>query len=386
MRALELATCGPIGDAPLHLVDRPTPLPGSGQLAIRVSACAICRTDLQVVEGDLRPRRSPSIPGHQGVGRVSAVGPDVSGWSIGDRVGVGWLANTCGDCDACRRGNENLCAGARFTGWDVDGAYATSALVEADHAIRLPAGVDDQALAPLLCGGRDRLSSAPAVGDRARRAAWAVRVRGIGLPGHPGRPPLGLRDPCPDPVRGGPRSRARPRGDDGGRVRLAATGAGRGRHVRSLGRRRHRRAPRARSRPHGRDQRHPPRRHPGVSVRRPVVGARSAERRELHQSRCRRVPRACRRDPDPDLDRSVRAGGRRTRRSADWRTGRWTGRACWIARDPSSAPSPATARSHPRAMRPAGWAIRLWVSAGHSASLVLTGPRTGPVHHPWDQK
>ena len=93
------------------------------------------------------------IPGHQGVGRVSAVGPDVSGWSIGDRVGVGWLANTCGDCDACRRGNENLCAGARFTGWDVDGAYATSALVEADHAIRLPAGVDDQALAPLLCGG-----------------------------------------------------------------------------------------------------------------------------------------------------------------------------------------------------------------------------------------
>ena len=153
MRALELATCGPIGDAPLHLVDRPTPLPGSGQLAIRVSACAICRTDLQVVEGDLRPRRSPLIPGHQGVGRVSAVGPDVSGWSIGDRVGVGWLANTCGDCDACRRGNENLCAGARFTGWDVDGAYATSALVEADHAIRLPAGVDDQALAPLFCGG-----------------------------------------------------------------------------------------------------------------------------------------------------------------------------------------------------------------------------------------
>lgn len=153
MRALELAACGPITSGPLRCVERPTPRPAAGQLAVRIAACAICRTDLQVVEGDLPRRRDHVIPGHQGVGRVVAMGSGVSGWSAGDRVGIGWLAGTCGSCDACASGRENLCRAARFTGWDVDGAYATDALVDADHAVRLPDDLADDAIAPLLCGG-----------------------------------------------------------------------------------------------------------------------------------------------------------------------------------------------------------------------------------------
>jgi propanol-preferring alcohol dehydrogenase len=153
MRALELATCGPIAGAPLRPVERSAPRPASGQLAVRIAACAICRTDLQVVEGDLPPKRDRVIPGHQGVGRVTAIGTGVDGWAIGDRVGIGWLASTCGTCTSCSSGHENLCAGARFTGWDVDGAYATDAVVEAEQAVGLPDGLTDEAIAPLLCGG-----------------------------------------------------------------------------------------------------------------------------------------------------------------------------------------------------------------------------------------
>jgi propanol-preferring alcohol dehydrogenase len=153
MRALELAACGPIAGAPLRPVERPTPRPGSGQLVVRIAACAICRTDLQVVEGDLPRKRDRVIPGHQGVGRVTAVGSGVAGWSVGDRVGIGWLAATCGSCRWCTSGHENLCAAARFTGWDVDGAFATETAVDAEHAIRLPDGLTDDASAPLLCGG-----------------------------------------------------------------------------------------------------------------------------------------------------------------------------------------------------------------------------------------
>ncbi len=154
MRALVLERPGPLATGePLRLGDAPDPEPGRGELLLRVAACAVCRTDLQLVEGDLPAHRLPTIPGHQVVGRVEAVGPGVEGWLVGERAAVGWLAGTCGTCPACRTGRENLCQAARFTGWDRDGGFAEQIVVGADVALRLPDGFDDLAAAPLLCGG-----------------------------------------------------------------------------------------------------------------------------------------------------------------------------------------------------------------------------------------
>jgi propanol-preferring alcohol dehydrogenase len=122
-------------------------------LLLRVAACGVCRTDLQLCEGDLALHKRPVVPGHQIVGRVEAVGAGVRDWSVGDRAGVAWLAGADGTCDKCRSGRENLCERATFTGWDVDGGYATHAVVRADFALRLPDGFDDLSAAPLLCGG-----------------------------------------------------------------------------------------------------------------------------------------------------------------------------------------------------------------------------------------
>jgi propanol-preferring alcohol dehydrogenase len=154
MRALVLERPGPLAAGePLLLRDVPDPEPGPGELLLRVAACAVCRTDLQLVEGDLTARRLPTIPGHQVVGRVETVGAGVDGWVVGERAAVGWLAGTCGTCRACRTGRENLCGAARFTGWDRDGGFATRIVVRADVALRLPDGFDDLSAAPLLCGG-----------------------------------------------------------------------------------------------------------------------------------------------------------------------------------------------------------------------------------------
>lgn len=153
MTKMSLIAPAPIAQRPLTRGASSPREPGPGELAIRVAACAVCRTDLQIAEGDLPARRLPIVPGHQIVGVVAAVGPDVSGWRVGDRAGVGWLASACGRCNACVRARENLCTRARFTGWDVDGGYASAAVVNADFAFRLPAGFDDTQAAPLLCGG-----------------------------------------------------------------------------------------------------------------------------------------------------------------------------------------------------------------------------------------
>jgi alcohol dehydrogenase, propanol-preferring len=153
VNGLNLEQPAPIETAPLRAVDRPDDPPAPGELILSVAACAVCRTDLQLVEGDLEARQLPIIPGHQAVGHVVDIGPGVTGWNVGDRAGVGWLASTCGQCGFCRSGRENLCADARFTGWDVDGGYATRIAVRADFALRLPDGFDDLAAAPLLCGG-----------------------------------------------------------------------------------------------------------------------------------------------------------------------------------------------------------------------------------------
>jgi alcohol dehydrogenase, propanol-preferring len=127
--------------------------PGPGMLALRIAACGVCRTDLQIAEGDIALHKAPVVPGHQAVGRVEAIGDGVSGWNVGDRVGVAWLGGTDGVCRHCRAARENLCEKAMFTGWDTDGGYATHLAVRANFALHLPDGFDDLAVAPLLCGG-----------------------------------------------------------------------------------------------------------------------------------------------------------------------------------------------------------------------------------------
>ncbi len=155
MRALVLDQPGPVGPGPvpLRLAEVPDPAPGPGELLLRVAACAVCRTDLQLVAGDLPARRLPTIPGHQVVGRVAAIGDGVDGWAVGDRAAIGWLASACGRCPACRAERENLCEAARFTAWDRDGGFAELVTVDAAFAFPVPPGFDDLAAAPLLCGG-----------------------------------------------------------------------------------------------------------------------------------------------------------------------------------------------------------------------------------------
>ena len=142
-----------MAEGPLRLVQRDEPVPGGGELLLRLTACAVCRTDLQLATGDLTPRRLPIVPGHQAVGRVAAVGAGVTGWSIGDRAGVYWLFGTDGTCRFCRSGRENLCESAAFTGWDRDGGFAEAMVARADVAVRIPDGFADLDAAPLLCGG-----------------------------------------------------------------------------------------------------------------------------------------------------------------------------------------------------------------------------------------
>ena len=153
MRALQLDRPAPVGEAPLRAVERGIPEPGPGEMLVRVAACGLCRTDLHIVEGELPLARSPLVPGHQVVGRVAGVGPGVSAARIGERVGVAWLAATCGRCAACAAGRENLCEGARFTGYHVDGGYADYTVARADFAYAIPDAFEDADAAPLLCAG-----------------------------------------------------------------------------------------------------------------------------------------------------------------------------------------------------------------------------------------
>ena len=161
------------GRGPLVAEERPDPRPGPGELVIDVAACAVCRTDLQLAEGDLPLRRAAVVPGHQAVGTVSGVGAGVTGWREGDRAGAYWLWSSCGRCRRCREGRENLCAEAAFTGWDRDGGFADRMLVRADTAARLPDGPAPEALAPLLCGG--------VIGHRALRLSGAGPGDRLGL-------------------------------------------------------------------------------------------------------------------------------------------------------------------------------------------------------------
>lgn len=152
-RALILDGPAPIASAPLRMVERPQPVPAVGELLVAVEVCGVCRTDLHVVEGDLEPHRPAVVPGHEVVGRVASRGPGVTGFAIGDRVGVAWLHAACGRCRFCVLGRENLCLRPRFTGYDADGGYADHVTVPAAFAYHLPETISAALLAPLLCAG-----------------------------------------------------------------------------------------------------------------------------------------------------------------------------------------------------------------------------------------
>jgi propanol-preferring alcohol dehydrogenase len=153
MRAWAVDRPGPIDSHPLRRVDRPIPVPGPGQVRLAVRVCGVCRTDLHLAEGDLEPRRHLVVPGHEVVGVVDGLGPDCTRFAQGDRIGVPWLAHTCGVCRFCLNGSENLCVAPLFTGWDLDGGYAEYVVVDEEYAYVIPAAFTDEQAAPLLCAG-----------------------------------------------------------------------------------------------------------------------------------------------------------------------------------------------------------------------------------------
>ena len=170
--------------APLLMRERPTPAPVAGDILVEIAACGVCRTDLHVVDGELPNPKLPLVPGHEIVGRVAALGAGVAGLAIGERIGVPWLAYTCGVCSYCRAGHENLCDRPLFTGYTRDGGYATHALADARYCFPLSERRDDAEIAPFLCAGL--------IGWRSYRMAGAPPpTRGASAEG-PGLKALGL--------------------------------------------------------------------------------------------------------------------------------------------------------------------------------------------------
>lgn len=178
MRAWIVDRPGPIDDHPLRLVERPIPTPGRGKVRIRVRTCGVCRTDLHLAEGDLTPKHPGIVPGHEAVGIVDLLGEGSRRFGLGQRIGVPWLAQTCGACRFCRSDRENLCLEPRFTGWDVDGGYAEYLVVDEEYAYELPASFSDELAAPLLCAG--------IIGDRAFRRADCPPEGRLGIYGFGG--------------------------------------------------------------------------------------------------------------------------------------------------------------------------------------------------------
>ena len=223
MRAMRLAMPRPVGERPLELVELPVPTPGPGEVLLKVLACGVCRTDLHVVEGELPPHRSPVVPGHQIVGEVVGFGPGADAVApggeagapliLGDHVGVPWLHRTDGTCRSCRRGEENLCEHATFTGWDVDGGYAEFTVAPAAFVYRLPAGLDAMAVAPLLCAGiigYRCLRLTGVVGDDAglpgvAGAGGADGTGAVDAAGHSGAAPPAAASAPPSAAAAGPR-------------------------------------------------------------------------------------------------------------------------------------------------------------------------------------
>jgi len=175
MRAMVLETPG----EPLRQVDLPAPKPKAGQLLIRVHACAVCRTDLHVVDGELTRPKLPLIPGHEIVGAVEERGPGADRFKIGDRVGIPWLGWTCGECSYCRSERENLCDKARFTGYTLDGGYAEYTVADQRFCFPIPSLYSDAEAAPLLCAGLIGYRSLVKAGDGKR-----LGIYGFGAAAH----------------------------------------------------------------------------------------------------------------------------------------------------------------------------------------------------------
>ncbi|MBM4077460.1 MAG: alcohol dehydrogenase, partial [Planctomycetes bacterium] len=155
-------------NSPLVPMDLPDPKPGPNQLLIQVRACAVCRTDLHVCEGDLTNPKLPLIPGHEIVGIVTECGSDLMRFRPGNRVGVAWLGWTCGECAYCRTGSENLCDRAKFTGYQLDGGYADKIVADERFCFRIPDSFSDVEAAPLLCAGLIGYRSLRMTGDAQR--------------------------------------------------------------------------------------------------------------------------------------------------------------------------------------------------------------------------
>jgi alcohol dehydrogenase, propanol-preferring len=175
MRAMLLDTPG----RPLRLGELAVPEPGPGQLLIRVCACGVCRTDLHVADGELTEAKLPLVLGHEIVGTVEALGAQVEGFAIGQRVGVPWLGHTCGTCRYCLSGRENLCERARFTGYHLDGGYAQYTVADAHYCFTLPDAYSDQQAAPLLCAGLIGYRALAVAGDAKR-----LGIYGFGAAAH----------------------------------------------------------------------------------------------------------------------------------------------------------------------------------------------------------
>jgi len=163
----------------LREAELPDPAPGEGELLLDVRACGVCRTDLHVVDGDLEHPKKPVIPGHEIVGTVAALGPGVTGFATGDRVGVPWLGHTCGHCRFCADGRENLCDAPGFTGYTIDGGYATRTVADARYCFHLPRQYSDVEAAPLLCAGLIGYRSLAMAGDAQR-----IGIYGFGAAAH----------------------------------------------------------------------------------------------------------------------------------------------------------------------------------------------------------
>lgn len=175
MKAMVLNHTGDVTGSPLKLQDCLLPAPGVGEVLVKIRVCAVCRTDLHVIEGELPDTKLPLIPGHQAVGEVCRLGTGVTDVKEGDRVGIAWLQGTCGSCGFCVSGRENLCLSARFTGYQVDGGYAEYAVVAARFAYPVPSRFADEEAAPLLCAG--------IIGYRALRLSGIKPGQRLGLYG-----------------------------------------------------------------------------------------------------------------------------------------------------------------------------------------------------------